>query len=443
MDRTIFLKIYNEALEKYEKYRKEITPKLDMKIIEKKEEELGYKISDGLKVFYHYYGNDSSVLNGEYYIFDTIDKVQIEKDALCFANTKKEHVRIGMLTEDTDLYPGIVFNWHNDDIWYSEYSTDILFLYSEACMNIIKSMAYSFEFNVKEKQFQSMLGESFELLTDNDLYMCSHNKVVISDDLLGCYCEIGSKLLIGTNKCPEILEQFKEKYELKSANEKPVRIKPVKKVSIADLNAEFEKLNVFRKTITEQMKKQEIEKKASELGVKFPESMISFYEFYGNDKEFLLSDAEMFTLKNITLDNGMICFGSLNQGTMRLGIKADDTSEDPEVFIQYEGEENWEHYEYTSSVFFYETAVWQLVMHMQGIAQAEITKRKLGAMIKKGSFDVVDTGKNAVYSTFISEKVLGIFINDEECNMLYVGTNEEDEVLEQFGKTYKIDLDWL
>lgn len=125
----------------------------------------------------------------------------------------------------------------------------------------------------------------------------------------------------------------------------------------------YEKLDIYRKMITPKVAKEIIENKQNELGVKFPEVMVEFYEYYGNDDNILLSDFELDKVENLVIEDGTLCFGYENQRNKRLGIKLDrlDTKSTSVSFKGY-NDDTWVNEDESASTFFFYTACWQLMV---------------------------------------------------------------------------------
>lgn len=210
------------------------------------------------------------------------------------------------------------------------------------------------------------------------------------------------------------------------------------------LKEDYIKLDVYRKEITPQIDKELIENKERELGIKIPERMAEFYEYYGNDKSILCSDFELCSLEQISITDSVLCFGKINQGAEKLGIKLEDLDlMSPSICFKRENETTWFIEEGSLTIFFFRIVCWQLLMSMNGIAKVEMSDKKFKSLIGN-AFNYLNDKKLFLKSPLIpviADNVLGCYLVRD--GLLYLGTNEEDDVLNEFEEKYDLDLDWL
>ncbi len=206
----------------------------------------------------------------------------------------------------------------------------------------------------------------------------------------------------------------------------------------------YEKLDIYRKMITPKVAKEVIEIKQNELGVNFPEVMVEFYEYYGNDDSILLSDFELDKVENLAIEDGTLCFGYLNQRDKRLGIKLDrlDTKSTSVSFKRY-NDDTWFNEGESVATFFFRITCWQLMMSMQGVVRVEVDEKQFKSLVGK-AFEYLSEEKIFLQGSVIpvvTDDILGCYLVKD--GLLYLGTNEEDEVLENFEERFDLDLDWL
>lgn len=205
----------NEIFTKLDVYRGEISSFVEKEQIEAKEKELGIKFSECFKEFYHYYGNDKVVMNADY-LFDNIEDIVIEENALCFGYVEQRGARLGIKLEklEKDKYPSISFKGKNDELWYSEEGLDIIFFFRAVCWQLMISMQGVARIEMDDKQFKSLIGKAFEYLNGEKLFLLSPVIPVVAENILGCYLVREGLLYLGTNGDDEILEDFEEKHNL-------------------------------------------------------------------------------------------------------------------------------------------------------------------------------------------------------------------------------------
>ena len=206
----------------------------------------------------------------------------------------------------------------------------------------------------------------------------------------------------------------------------------------------YEKLDIYRKMVTPKVAKEIIENKQKELGLKFPERMVEFYEYYGNDNSILISDFELDKIDNLAIEDGALCFGYVNQRNERLGIKLDRLNmKSPSVSFKSSNDDTWFSEDGSAAIFFFRIACWQLMMSMQGVARVEMDDKQFKSLVGK-AFEYLSEEKLFLLSSVIpvvTDDILGCYLVRD--GLLYLGTNEEDEVLENFEERFDLDLDWL
>lgn len=80
---------------------------------------------------------------------------------------------------------------------------------------------------------------------------------------------------------------------------------------------------------------------------------------------------------------------------------------------------------------------------MQGAVRVEVDEDRFKSLIGN-AFEYLSEEKLFSLSSVIpvvTDDILGCYLMKE--GILYLGTNEEDEVLEDFEERFDLDLDWL
>lgn len=207
----------------------------------------------------------------------------------------------------------------------------------------------------------------------------------------------------------------------------------------------LKKLNVYRKEITEFVPYETIEAKEKELGIVFPEAFKEFYHYYGNDmivkrQEYLFDDID-----SVKIEDNILCFGYYNQGGERIGIKLEKMGKKKLSSVSFRSEDDlrWYSEEIADSIFFFRVVSWHLLLSMQGVARTEMDDKQFESLLGIG-YDYLCDQEFFLFSPVIpviTDKILGCyFVRD---GLLYLGTNEEDEILNEFEEKYDLDLDWL
>lgn len=211
------------------------------------------------------------------------------------------------------------------------------------------------------------------------------------------------------------------------------------------LEALYNKLESFRGNITEPLARKLICEKEKECGVSFPEDLVDFYLYFGNDKRMLSAYYEFDKIDDIEVEDGALQFGYKHQKNGRLGIILDEIgSRLQSVSWCPYGEEEWFVEGMYSKSFFFNIACWQVLNTMPSMVRVHISEKKFDELVSKHFHYFSDEKiymKGYKIRSIYSGEILGCYAKlDEE---LYLGTWKGDEVLEQCEKKIKLDFDWL
>ena len=122
---------------------------------------------------------------------------------------------------------------------------------------------------------------------------------------------------------------------------------------------------------------------------------------------------------------------------MDLGTKS------PSICYKRKNQDIWFNEEGADVIFFFRAACWQIMISMQGVARTEISENEFKKLIGKG-FNYLNDEKLFWLSPVIpviAENILGCYLVRD--GLLYLGTNKDDEVLEELEEKFDLDLDWL
>lgn len=205
----------------------------------------------------------------------------------------------------------------------------------------------------------------------------------------------------------------------------------------------FKKTDAFRNKVTEYMETKEIEKREKELGVNFPDPMREFYQHFGKDKDFLSAYYIFDSLENVEIENNALCFGYKHQRSARLGIEISDLETKSQRVSFYLSERGKWYVEIGAAViFFYQTAVWQIMNTMPSIARVPMSQKDFGLFANK-EMKYLSNDKLLMLGDKIpimGDEILGCYFRRDE--LLYLSA-KEDEILETKEEIFNIDLDWL
>lgn len=208
----------------------------------------------------------------------------------------------------------------------------------------------------------------------------------------------------------------------------------------------YKKLDAFRENITDVMDENLIREKEKECNVKFPEAMVDFYLHFGNDRNVLLAYYLFDDIEDIEIQNGTLLFGAHHQGSERLGIRLQNPDSPYQSICRY----SYERKEWLSEgavsleSFFFNIACWQVMNTMESMAEADVSQTQFEEIANKhfsyfSNETKICNGYNIV--SIYTDTILGCYIKDAE--LLYLATNEDDEVLAEYEEKLNLDLDWL
>ena len=202
----------NELYNMLDDYRENKINGIDLETINDKQQELGVVFPDAMKLFYQYFGNDIEVMNS-FYIFDKINDIRIENDALTFGEKHQGMGRLGItLKHLSSNYQAISWYPYNLKEWYSEGSLfPEGFFFNIACWQLINSMDSVAKVHISESELEKLLGDNLKLFTNDKKYIKGCNMISIyGDDVLGCYLTEDEELYLGSRKGDEVLEDIEE-----------------------------------------------------------------------------------------------------------------------------------------------------------------------------------------------------------------------------------------
>lgn len=206
----------NELYKRLDVYRENIINGVELKILDKKQKELGVIFPDAMKEFYQHFGNDTKVMSS-FYIFDNINDIRIENDALTFGEKHQGMGRLGItLKHLLSNFQSISWYDYSTKKWYSEGSVfPEGFFFNIACWQLINSMDSVAKVRISERELDNLLGDKLNIFTNEKKYIKGCNMLsVYGDDILGCYLREDEELFLGTPKEDLVLENIEESLKL-------------------------------------------------------------------------------------------------------------------------------------------------------------------------------------------------------------------------------------
>ena len=206
----------NELYKLLNNYRENVTREIDLEILDEKQNDLGIVFPDAMREFYQHFGNDRKVMSS-FYIFDSIDEIRIENEALTFGEKHQGMGRLGITLEHiSSNFQSISWYDYRLKEWYSEgFVFPESFFFHIACWQLVNSMNSVVKVHISEKELYNLLGDKLKLFTNGKIYVKGCNMLsVYGDNILGCYLKEDEELYLGSQKGDEILENIEEYLKL-------------------------------------------------------------------------------------------------------------------------------------------------------------------------------------------------------------------------------------
>lgn len=445
----MFKKIFNIL----DAYRQEITPVTDAEKIKEKEKELGIGIDSILADFYIHFGNDSlfrkRINKYDNFEFDKLEDLENKDGYLCFGYLDKEKTRIAAKAENSDY--SSVYSFINNKIWGVTEPFLSFFIYNTVIWKILYSMNCIAKCKIKDNQFKEMLGKEFEYIGADKALTNNYEFSVCKDKIFGIYT-LNRGIYLAVNDSEEIIDELAKKYDLdlewvklpegsafldKMKKPKKLSKTRLKVLNDIDLNDLFEKLDVYRNT-SEQLNRTECRSDIS-----LPKPLLEFYEHYSNAEEMFRSDFEFTAFDEKNIKDNIICIGQWHIDDTVYGVEINRKEEPGYQLCVMEDDGSRSVSEELLPVFLTEKAAWNILMNMQGVANAEISDSKFKRMLKTEFKYLCDEKefKTGPIVPVTAENILGCYMPEE--NLIYLGTNCDDDILNDFEEKNKLDLDWL
>lgn len=189
---------------------------IEYEIINKKQNELNVIFPDAMRKFYHYYGNDNSIMSS-FYVFDKIEDIRIENEALTFGKKHQNMGRLGItLKHLSSTLQSISWYDYNMKKWYSEG-----FVYPESfflhitCWQLINSMNSVAKVHISECELFGLLGDKLKLFSEEKRYVKGCNMLSLyGNKILGCFLKEDEELYLGSNEGDIVIEEIEENFGL-------------------------------------------------------------------------------------------------------------------------------------------------------------------------------------------------------------------------------------
>lgn len=202
----------NELYKMLDVYRENVTDEIEPEIIDEKQKELGVEFPDAMKEFYQHFGNDIEVMSS-FYIFDNINEIRIENEALTFGEKHEGMGRLGItLKHLSSDYQAVSWYDYSTKGWYSEGSIcPESFFFNNACWQLINTMESMAKVHISERDLDNLLGDKLKLFTNEKKYIMGCDMLsVYGDDILGCYLKEYEELYLASQKGDDVLENIEE-----------------------------------------------------------------------------------------------------------------------------------------------------------------------------------------------------------------------------------------
>lgn len=452
--------MFVDMYKKLDDFRNYITKEKEVDGLINLGKENGFIIPNAMLDFYRHFGNDEAFLKADY-LFHKVEDICIEDRALMFGYKSKKCARLGIkITPTGDLFSSVSSSPKGMHSWYGEGILGLEhFFFDFACWQILNMMSFISKMHMKRSDFEEFMTKKFQYFCTDKMFTTGGG--IYSGyytNVLACYLSLEEELYVAAKEerdLKNIEQEFglklkivkptgnKEKLANQKGNNKLKKQSDVlKKINLEDM---YQRLDVFRKKVTEEKNVDKLLELTTLNTVVIPKALVDFYRHFGNDNEFLNAYYNFDRLEDICIENGALAFGYTDQNISRLGIMTASLETPYEVvcFGSIDSDEWNEEETVPLEIFLFHIAAWQILNTMTNVATVDMTNRKLNTLIKKSvqyfSANELYT-KNKIFRVVHYKNILGCYIVENE--ILYVAASEDGD-LEEFGKEFNLDLDWL
>lgn len=442
-----YLKIVEEFL-----IRKSIH--VERKIIEQKAKELGIVFPEPMIEFYEFFGNNDEVLEA-FHKFAQINEITIKYDGVVFAQWSTGKGMFGIVINDM---PPVKVNpmgqnqvsayYKEKNKWFAESISCARFFLNISYWQILNTLPYMGTVKIKESALDNSLGGLTIVSGEKQLYKgySIYSYFNTEKKLLACYFPSAQLLHVASMEKIN-LEKFENETGLKlnCGNDEPKKKKgSLNQNEDKKISNYFEIVERFLLKKVEHIDRDEIVQKAKTLGIIFPESMVEFYEFFGNNSEVLQGYHEFYKLDEIYIKNDILIFGEWHQGQSLFGIPLNQLSNtDPQIF-QYVSDELFNESKSCPS-FFLNIACWQVLNTFSDAAYVELADEELSSVLKRRLSPIskekgICKGSYRIYS-YYNEKnsIIACYVADTQ--ELHVAS-PEFLCLKKFEEQIGLELNW-
>lgn len=195
-------KMLEEMYDKLNNFRMVETRKKDVSALKQKEKEFNIIIPDPIYDFYKYFGNDSELLRA-FYIFDEMEDIRIENDALTFGYTHQYGGRLGITLEKLNSRFKAI-SWYSSDssMWFSEGSLfPESFFFNIAGWQILNTLPAVVRVRITLEDFNNLVADYFKYFSDNKIYIKGYKITTIyRENILGCYLREDEELYLAAKE---------------------------------------------------------------------------------------------------------------------------------------------------------------------------------------------------------------------------------------------------
>lgn len=440
---------YYERLLKFLPY---VPEKTDESKILAKAKELGVTFPQAMIEFYHYFGNCDEILDNIFFL--KLENIFVFDGGIVFADFNGTYYGVTAGMQNKKPIQRVQYRPKGSDWWCETYNADSYFFnetFSAVSMRN-RFVAY-YKFKDENKFYNEILDKKFlyRFTTDERINQVRAKSCINrSGTVMGQYFSLLSELSVSA-ETKEELEKFIsvtgwnliiiDKYALS----KPKKPK-LKKVDIEVIDKCYRELTAYLPEPSERLDEAIIKAKAEELGVEFPQSLVSFYHYFGNCGRILETDFVFERLENIHISNDVIVVGYSSEGVTNFGFVIDELSDDEPCISEFADEKCLKETRlFGGNAFFFNAICFNMIFSMPSIVQTEKSdKYFFGRILNRKNIysfsDIREMNKSFYMCACHDEenKILGCYVSDN-MDTLYLGTYDDD-TLNEFEKKTKNDF---
>lgn len=174
-----------EFFEEMDRFRKWMSPPMEEKLLEEREQQLGICFPKHMKDFYEHFGNDKRAMQRSYYVMHPLQNIALEEGYLCIGYTSDYNGKVGFkIKELNEDFPAVYIQKRGSKTWEMHDDIDTFFL-KNALKAVMDTMGAQEAKAVDLKLLDEHMPTDIHYMCDDEVFLTGNTVPVISDKYLG------------------------------------------------------------------------------------------------------------------------------------------------------------------------------------------------------------------------------------------------------------------